>query len=49
MRHAFGVNYGSGKDNNHFHCGFTSVKLLEQIEKVTDQKPAKRLVNFKPR
>jgi hypothetical protein len=28
----FGEKYGSGKDDDHFHLGFTSIGLLRQLE-----------------
>ena len=28
----FGIELGDGSDQNHFHLGFTSVKLIKQIE-----------------
>ena len=30
----FGVEYGRGTDDDHFHCGFTSVRLLEKLNKI---------------
>ena len=28
----FGTDNGTGQDKNHFHCGFTSIRLLQQIK-----------------
>ncbi len=28
----FGTDFGNGTDTDHFHCGFTSVNLLRQVE-----------------
>ena len=33
----FGEDFGTGEDNDHFHCGFTTQKLLEQIEELKDE------------
>ena len=30
-----GGDYGVETDDDHFHCGFTSIKLLQQIEEIT--------------
>ena len=32
----FGCDYGVGTDDDHFHCGFTSIKLLQQMEKIKE-------------
>ena len=32
----FGCDYGVGTDDDHFHCGFTSIKLLQQMEEITE-------------
>jgi len=29
----FGIDLGDGSDENHFHLGFTSLKLLKNCEK----------------
>ena len=31
---AFGADYGNGTDDYHFHCGFTSIKLLRLLEEI---------------
>ena len=30
----FGVDYGTGTDDDHFNCGLTSIKLLQQMEEI---------------
>ena len=30
------LHYGTGQDNDHFHCGFTSIRLLQQIKEVME-------------
>ena len=34
----FSVEYGTGTDDNQFNCGFTSIKLLQQVEQINNTK-----------